>query len=181
MKDRWILTGSGEQVLRLDRLRTGGRPGETVSPVLTVQEICRRLRKSRRQVYRYLKAGTLQPCARILGQWLFAPEEADRFRKRIVPPSFRWLFWDVQLSGLATDRYRDFILTRVLEFGDRTAVGWALRRYPKEEVVAFLRSRGAEVLSQRAWHFWTSQFGVKSGKRTVPRWRRHGRHWGGFP
>ncbi len=178
METRWVLKGAGERIQALTRVDPGGRR-QTVQPVLTVQHLCRLLRRSRRQVYRYLRSGRLQPCARILGQWLFDPEQADRFREQHLPFSLRPFFWDVRLSDLSAQRHRDFILSRLLEFGDRQAVRWALRTYPRDSIVAFLERRGASLLSKRAWIFWASQWGLRS-RVGLNRWRRRGRHWGGI-
>ena len=115
VEDRWILKGQGEKALELACRSGEGGPRRTIRPVLTVQEICRLLKKSRRQVYRYLKAGRLRPCARVLGLWLFSQEEAARFRQRRVPASLKRFFWDAQLSDLSPDHHRDFILGRLLE------------------------------------------------------------------
>jgi len=43
--------------------------------VMSAAQACRRLRRSRRQVYRLMKAGRLGPPAKILGEWLI--EEAS--------------------------------------------------------------------------------------------------------
>ena len=100
MTQRWILTGSGRRLSTLV-YRQPDVPGETtVHPVLRVEEVCRRLRKSRRQVYRYLRTGRLRPCVRVLGQWLFAASEVERFGQDPVPSRLRPFFWDVQLESL---------------------------------------------------------------------------------
>lgn len=179
IRDRWLLAGEGAQVLRLTRLVGTGRR-DTVSPVLTVREVCRRLHKSRRQVYRYLTIGRLTPCARILGQWLFPASAVAQFGQHRVPGVLKPLFWDVRLSHLDTVRHRDFILGRVLEYGDRDAVRWALHMYPKIQVAAFLKGRGGDVLSRRTWHFWVAQMGLNTHMRAGRAWRRGGRQWGGF-
>ena len=180
MKDGWILEGVGERPLRLKRLGGGGRAGETIAPLLTVQEVCRRLKKSRRQVYRYLRAGRLTACARILGQWLFDPRALERWEEKSLPPSFRRFFWDTPLSGLSVDAHRDFILGRLLERGDREALRWAVRTYPRVSLEEFLRGRGRDLLSRRSWNFWTLVLGLD--RRGHPRrsWRRAGRRWGGI-
>ena len=179
MEDQWALSGVGNRALRLIR-QPGGGPRETISPVLTVREVCRRLHKSQRQVYRYLTEGRLTPCARILGQWLFSDGEVTQFTQRGVPRALKPLFWDVRLSTLIVTRHRDFILGRVLEYGDRAAVRWAIETYSRHQVRAFLRGRGADLLSRRAWHFWASQFGLNARQRAGRPWRRPGRRWGGF-
>ena len=165
--------------MRLTRLGAGGRRQEVISPVLTVREVCRRVRKSRRQIYRYLQAGRLTPCARILGQWLFAPAEVARLTRRRPPTFLRPFFWDVRLADLSVDRHQEFILARLLECGDRNAIAWAFRTYPQERVATFLKGRGTALLSRRAWGFWALLLRIESGARGKASWRARGRHWGG--
>jgi len=194
MESRWILRGAGDQVRSWTEVAGDRRPRRMVHPVLTVRQVCRSLRKSRRQVYRYMKTGLLVPCARILGQWLFAPEETRLFSKRQIPRFLKPYFWDTRLSNLSVDRHRPFILGRILESGDQKAVSWALRTYPSAEISSFLRGHGKEVLSQRTWNFWAlllgggaPRHGTRPGAghgrwpgRQGFSWRHRGRRWGGL-
>lgn len=176
----WALSGEGERLIRLVRGQAGGRTTETVSPVLTVRQVCQRLHKSRRQLYRYLRDGRLKACARVLGQWLFAQADVDDCAHPRLPSLLRPWFWDVPLASLAPDRHEAFILGRVLEFGDQQAVRWLLRTYPRPRIRAFLKGRGADVLSRRTWHFWALFFGRRSRARPTPSWRAQGHQWGGW-
>lgn len=180
MEGKWELVGEGKHLIQLTRPPEKGNGGEKVSPVLSVGDVCRLLHRSRRQVYRYINRGNLKPCARILDQWLFAKEEVERFRTGKVPSSLRPLFWDVKLSDIDIRQHRDFVLSRVLEYGDFNAIRWALREYPRQELAQFLRGRGLEILSRRSWVFWTSQLGVKLPRGAQWSWRHQGRLWGDF-
>lgn len=165
----------GQRATAWSRRDRAGRPAETVRPVLTVQEVGRLLRRSRRQIYRYLRAGRLRPCARILGQWLFGPEEVRRFREGGLPRFLRPLFWDVRLADLSAEHHRDFILARLLESGDRRALRWLLQAYPRGAIRDFLERRGRRVLSRRAWNFCALQVGVVG--RADPGRRRRDQRW----
>ncbi len=178
MDNRWVLKGAGGRIREL-AVFPEGRPTQTVPQPLTVQEVCRRLGKSQRQVYRYLKAGRLRPCARILGQWLFSPEEMERFRTSGLPAFLKAFFWDVQLSDLSADHHRDFILGRLLETGDREALRWLFRTYSRDSILAFLSKRGTDLLSQKSWHFWAFQLGKEPKALSNKSWRSPGRRWGG--
>lgn len=160
------------------------RPGEsqaiTVSPVLTARDVCRRLGKSRRQVYRYVGTGRLQPCGRVLGQWLFANTEVERCGRRRVPAMLRPFFWETRLSNLSPDRHSEFIMGRLLEFGDRRALAWLFRSYARKALVDFLNGRGREVLTKRTWQFWALQLGADVRRRRNAMWRSPGRAWGGI-
>lgn len=178
MEGRWVLVGEGKRLVRLTRSLENGQGKETVSPVLTVVEVCRILRRSRRQVYRYIHRGNLKPCVRILDQWLFAKEEVERFRRDRALTLLRPFFWDIKLSDLDTDRHRDFILARLLEYGDQKALRWARWRYSKNEFIDFLENRGADILPIRDLLFWAKMFGAKkaeaharsSGRRRANTW-----------
>lgn len=146
----------------------------------TVKEVCQRLRKSRRQVYRYLRMGRLRPCAQVLGQWLFAPADIARWTTQGLPKRLRVFFWDVSFSSLSSREHRDFILGRLLELGDREAIRWVFRTYPRPALVAFLKGRGTDVLSRRNWHFWSSQLGIDRKGLRASSWRHAGRSWGGI-
>jgi hypothetical protein len=178
MKETWNLLGVGGHPTRFITRGRAGRPMRSIGPVLTVTDLCRRLGKSRRQVYRFIHSGRLQPCGRVLDQWLFAPEEPAQCATRAVPRFLRPFLWDVRLADLSLDRHRDFILGRLLEYGGPTAMHWGLRTYSRKVVAEFLKHRGATVLSRRAWNFWAVQLGLNAA-RHVPAWRHHGRAWGG--
>ena len=179
MNETWVLSGVGDRALQLKLQRIGDQKEQVVQPVLTTRDVCARLHKSRRQLYRYLRTGRLRPCARVWGQWLFAKLDVDRFTQTGVPMNLRRFFWDVRLSTLSAEGHRDFILSRILEYGDRDASKWARRTYPRAELVAFLLGRGADILSKRAWHFWAVQLGVKPTQRRKESWRARGRVLGG--
>lgn len=179
MKTYWTASGVDQEIRRLTYRTAGHRPA-TVSPVVTVREACRRLGKSRRQVYRYVRTGRLQPCAKVLDQWLFTPQEVDLARGSGLPGALRKFFWDVKLSSLSVEHHRDFILARLLELGDWDAARWVFRTYPRSELIEFLNSRGAEVLSKRNWSFWAVQARGPSCGAPPRSWRRRGRAWGGL-
>lgn len=178
MKTSWTLTGSERGLLGLTYRQGGSQRVTAVRPVYTVMDVCRRLRKSRRQVYRYLRAGRLQPCGRILGQWLFASAQMDGFARNTLPRGLRRFFWDVRLADLSTEQHQNFILARLLESGDWQALRWVFQTYPRKALTTFLQDRGVALLSRRAWHFWSVQLGLKPRARSAS-WRHQGRAWGG--
>ena len=179
MEIAWELRGTDTRVSSLARLGKDGRPLQVVRPILTVQEVCRRLHRSRRQIYRYLRAGRLKACARILGQWLFSEEEIRLFQSGRLPEFLRPFFWDVRVADLSPKNHQEFILGRLLESGDRQAVDWTLKIYSREALLSFLRGRGEAVLSKRARNFWILLLGAGVRRPGREAWRRRGRSWGG--
>lgn len=170
MSTRWTLSGRGTEAEQL--VVRAHQKTVVVKPVLTVTEVCRRLHKSRRQIYRYLRSGRLKPAAHVLGQWLFAESVIGQVTAQGVPGVVRRVFWDVDPSGLSLDRDRDFVIERVLEYGGQQALCWLFQAYPRSTVALFLRSQGGRRLSERAWRFWALQLRV-SGRRARRRSWRH--------
>lgn len=179
MNTTWTLTGSPQGLIELTYRPPTGHP-LTVKPVLTVDDLCRRFRRSRRQIYRYVQAGRLQPCARVLGQWLFSPTELHQFQTHQLPTFLRSFFWDTRLADLSAEHHREFILNRLLELGDRRALQWVLRTYPRPALLDFLDGRGKDALSRRAWSFWHSYLQGIPTRRRPASWRWEGRPWGGI-
>ena len=62
------------------------------------------------------------------------------------------LFWDVDPDSLDAEQHRDFILGRVLTFGNETAVRSVLRQYGRQVAGEFV-ARAAHRLDKRSRRF----------------------------
>lgn len=64
------------------------------------------------------------------------PESAPHARAarppRRVPRRFWHLFWDANPASVDLRRHSDYVVARVLEFGDRNAVAWLVASLPAE-------------------------------------------------
>jgi hypothetical protein len=78
------------------------------------------------------------------------PIEAQRF------------FWDTDSTQLDVDEYPDYVLERLLEYGDLPSVRWMLQRFPREEIIAVLQS--SRRLSSLSANFWALYFGLDRDK-----------------
>ncbi len=66
------------------------------------------------------------------------------------------LFWDVGV--LDHNKDADFIIARVLNFGDVDDFRWAMRFYGRDKVEAVLRERAQ--LSRKSFSFWCQFFHI---------------------
>ena len=66
------------------------------------------------------------------------------------------LFWDV--DTLDADKDIDFIITRILNFGDTDDFAWAIRCYGEKKIQEVLR-QGAP-LNKRSFSFWCNFFNI---------------------
>lgn len=143
-------------------------------PVLTALQAARRLRRSRRQVYRLVKAGALGLRSKILGECLIDEAgvrrllAAPRARQRL-PGALAPLFPEYDLRALNAGTDRDLVLARVLDGGGEGAASWALRRYGAGALAEFVARRGAS-LGPRSRAFWEAFLGVRAAPG--PAWRR---------
>jgi len=78
------------------------------------------------------------------------PTEAQRF------------FRDTDSAHLDVDEYPDYVLERLLEYGDLPSVRWMLQRVPREEIIAILRT--SRRLSSLSANFWALYFGLDQDK-----------------
>lgn len=134
--------------------------------VLGVAAAGRRLKKSRRQVYRYLRAGILRPRAKFLGEWLLDAADVRRLAQtpsvgRPIPGRLQILFPEYDVSTLHAGKDRALILSRVLERGDRAELRWAFGLYRPREIVGFLREDGRRLLTAKGDRFWRLYFGLR--------------------
>jgi len=162
----FVETGPGEGRLRL--------PGRGTRSVCTVSRACRLLRRSRRQVYRYLRSGDLVAAGKLLGEWLVERKSVDRLARspltvHPVPSHLQPLLPEHRVGSLNAGRDRVLIVSRVLELGGVEQVRWVLRRYPRREIARIVRDDGARLLSPRSLRLWSLIFAVQPA--ALPQWR----------
>ena len=78
-------------------------------------------------------------------------------RKPVVsrlPKNFAGYFWDCNFKTLDFEKYRSFILERLLGFGGLDALLWILRHMSAEEIARFLESKKALLMDRKSYLFW---------------------------
>ncbi|MGE3579083.1 MAG: hypothetical protein AB7I25_11555 [Vicinamibacterales bacterium] len=75
-----------------------------------------------------------------------------------MPESPRLLFWDLDTRDFDPRAYPQYVIERVLEFGDRQAVTWMKDLFADSQVVQVLRS--SRRLSRRSANYWALVYGV---------------------
>lgn len=136
------------------------RPGEAgPRRVVTVGEACRRLRRSRRQIYRSLASSTLESAGKFLGEILVDAASVERLALappavQPLPRSLQRLFPEYDRTRLNAGRDRTLILSRILDGGSTADARWVFARYSRKEIAQFLRENGARRLSPRSLALW---------------------------
>jgi hypothetical protein len=75
-----------------------------------------------------------------------------------VPLEHRWVFWEADADQLDTGAHGDYLLGRILEFGDMAAVRWAIDTFGMERIHRFFRDVGHVEISERTKRFWRAVF-----------------------
>ncbi len=141
-------------------LETAPRPPRQV---VTVATACRRLRRTRRQVYRLLKAGRLGPPEKMLGEWLLDQAAVEGMAKapltaQPLPGRLKPLFPEYDTKELNAGKDGVLIISRVLEGGGREDLRWLLKRYSRREIRRVIRVEGSRLLSARSLKLWSMVF-----------------------
>lgn len=75
-----------------------------------------------------------------------------------LPESLRRYFWDVSFEKIDLAKRRDFVLKRVLEYGDEEAIDWMWKHFKKSEVKhALVNFRG---FSRKSANYWATLLGM---------------------
>ena len=95
-----------------------------------------------------------------------------------LPAHLKKYFWDTDFRSIDSKKNAQYIIERVLEYGDEKALSWLkknMRRQFIKEVLMHTRA-----LSPRSANFWAFIFGVPRDKILClkkPFLERRSRHW----
>lgn len=74
-----------------------------------------------------------------------------------LPKFLQPYFWDVNFQELELKKYSQFILTRILNYGDEKAIKWAKKQFSKNEIKKVITS--SRSLDRKSFNFWSLIFG----------------------
>ena len=86
-----------------------------------------------------------------------------------IPRTLKPHFQEYSLARLDLQRDARLIQQRTLEYGDLDELRWLFDTYPREQIREFVRTRGEQWLSRRAFYFWRRYFRLKNWKRAPNR------------
>lgn len=103
--------------------------------------------------------------ARVVHKYL-GPAESGRVAKKIsemqasekVREEYRALFWDTDLKNIHIRRNAGYIIERVLEMGNLSALAWIQGLYPARKIIEVIET--SRKVSPKSKNFWQIWFGV---------------------
>jgi len=151
-----------DRLIGIEQNKGGQRSEGGVIPVLTTAQTAAHLKRTRRQIYRYVKRKALHPYGPFLGDWLFEKREV-LFLKRLLrklkgrfnmPETWKPLFPEYRLRDLNWSQDANLILARILEKGTRVDHKIIFKVYPAGRIRLFLRESAFRELSSKSLNFW---------------------------
>ncbi len=139
--------------------------------VFTVAITSKLLKKTKRQIYRYIKSGILKSKAKILGEWLITKDSVNILLKnplmvQPIPKRMQKYFQEFDIETLNPGKDQITVVTRILEYGEGIDIAWLLRRYGPKRVKDIIKREGCRLLSKKALRQWTLFFGIEINKNS---------------
>lgn len=75
-----------------------------------------------------------------------------------LPSNIEKIFWDIDLSELNPSRHSQFIIERILEYGDETLTRWLFQEFSKTAVASVVKK--SRRLSPKSKYFWRIKLGI---------------------
>jgi hypothetical protein len=82
---------------------------------------------------------------------------AEQKEVSMVPNRLNALFWDTSIENININRHASYIIGRVLELGDFSAIEWIQKVYPSHKITEVINT--SRELSDKSRNFWQIWFG----------------------
>ena len=79
-----------------------------------------------------------------------------------LPTFLKKYFWDVDFSKLQKNSHSQFIIERILEYGDENSVRWLRNNFDSREIKEVLYN--SKNISPKSANFWQLIFNIKRDK-----------------
>jgi hypothetical protein len=71
-----------------------------------------------------------------------------------VPPAFKKFFWDADFAKLKFPEHENYVLGKLMAYGDLASIKWILRTYEHGTISRYLEKRGKHTLGKQSFLFW---------------------------
>jgi len=80
----------------------------------------------------------------------------------MLPKQFEKYFWDVDFEKLNEKKRRQYVISRILEYGDLEAIRWVLSNFRKRIIKEVVRK--SMELTPKSANFWAVYFSISKDK-----------------
>ena len=74
----------------------------------------------------------------------------------MLPKTLKKFFWDSPLEVIDKNQNKEYVISRLLELGDDTAVKWLEQEYPVNELQSVVT--GSKSLSPKSRNYWKLKY-----------------------
>ncbi|KAF0147042.1 MAG: hypothetical protein FD143_3127 [Ignavibacteria bacterium] len=71
-----------------------------------------------------------------------------------LPVSFKKYFWDCSFDELDYSLHKEFILKRLMNYGDMNAIQYILNEISLSEINSLIEKRGSNIFIGKNYFFW---------------------------
>ena len=71
-----------------------------------------------------------------------------------LPIEFKKYFWDCDFNKLDIVKYKEYVINRLLSFGDLQAIHYIFSNFYRKEILQYLNSKGNNTLNRTNYLFW---------------------------
>jgi hypothetical protein len=71
-----------------------------------------------------------------------------------IPPSLTKFFWDADVSQLKFPEHQNYVLGKLMLYGDVPSIQWILRTFNQETVRRYIETKGERTLDKNSFRFW---------------------------
>lgn len=80
----------------------------------------------------------------------------------MIPINLKKYFWEVDTNKLDFKKYPEYVISRILEYGDETAVRWLFRNFKKPYFERVLAKR--RDISAKTGNYWGLILGIPKNR-----------------
>ena len=71
-----------------------------------------------------------------------------------IPPTLKKFFWDADFTKLTFPEHENYVLGKLMAYGDLASIHWILRSFDRGTVRRYLESKGKYALDKKSYLFW---------------------------
>lgn len=86
------------------------------------------------------------------------PAKSKAQKKQRLPRYLHQFFWDVVAGQIDLHRHSEYVIARLLEYGDLAAIQWLLRAYTRQEIAKVVKQ--SRQLSRKTANFWRLRLAI---------------------
>lgn len=73
-----------------------------------------------------------------------------------IPPAFKKFFWDSDFLKLKLPEHENYILNKLMIYGDIESIKWIIQNFDRGTVNTYLSTKGKFALDKKSYLFWNT-------------------------